>query len=43
VRLGLFFFVGALLAKDESQRKRYDELRDIAKDATLDPKELQTS
>ena len=41
LRLGLFFFVGAATAKDEEQQRRYEELGRIAKDATLDRKELQ--
>jgi hypothetical protein len=43
IKLGLFFFVGAAVAKDESQRKRYDELQRLAKNATLDRRELQTA
>ena len=43
VRLGLFFFVGAALAKDDVQKGRYEELKRMAKDATVDPKELQTA
>jgi hypothetical protein len=41
VQLGLFFFIGAAMAKDEAQKKRYEELARIAKDATLDRSELQ--
>jgi hypothetical protein len=41
LRLGLFFFVGAATAKDEDQKRRYDELGRIAKDATVDRRELQ--
>jgi len=43
VQLGLFFFVGASVAKDIDQKKRYDELRQVAKTATLDKRELQTA
>lgn len=43
LRLGLFFFVGAATAKDEEQKRRYEELGRIAKDATLDRKELQVA
>jgi hypothetical protein len=41
VRLGLFLFIGAALAREEEQRKRYTELAQLAKNATLDAKELQ--
>jgi hypothetical protein len=41
VRLGLFFFVGAALAKDDAQKDRYEELKRLAKDARVDRKELQ--
>jgi hypothetical protein len=41
VRLGLFFFYGIAGAKDEAQKKRYEELGRVAGSATLDPKELQ--
>ena len=40
VRLGFFFFVGAAAAKDAKQKQRYEELRLIAKDATVDRKLL---
>jgi len=40
IRLGLFFFVGALNASDATQRKHYQELGQVAKDAALDPSEL---
>ena len=41
VRLGVFFFVGASLAKDEGQRNRYAEIGREAKDVEMDRKELQ--
>lgn len=41
VRLGVFFFVGASLAKDEGQRSRYAEIGREAKDVEMDRKELQ--
>jgi len=41
--LGLFFFVGAALAKDDVQKKRYEELGRLAKHATLDRKDLQSA
>ena len=41
VRLGMFFFVGASLAKDEEQRKRYEQIGRKAKDVTMDRKELE--
>jgi hypothetical protein len=40
VRLGFFFFVGAATAKDAKQKQRYEELRRIAQDATVDRKQL---
>ena len=40
VQLGLFFFVGASMAKEESQRKRYEQLRLVASAAILDKREL---
>lgn len=43
VELGLFFFVGAIQAKSESQRVRYEELGRIAKHATVARKELQSA
>ncbi len=43
IKLGLFFFVGAALAQNEAQKKRYHEIGQIAKDVTLDAKELQTA
>jgi hypothetical protein len=41
VQLGLFFFTGATMAKDEMQKKRYAELARMTKDVTLDRRELQ--
>lgn len=41
VQLGLFFFIGAVLAKDESQKNRYEELRQKTKNVALDRSELQ--
>ncbi len=41
VHLGLFLFLGAVLAKDEDQKKWYEELKHVAKDVGLDLKELQ--
>jgi hypothetical protein len=43
VRLGMFFFVGAALAKDEAQRSLYEQIGQHAKEATLDRKELETA
>jgi hypothetical protein len=40
IQLGLFFFVGASMAKEESQKKRYEELR-VARTVRLDRRELQ--
>jgi hypothetical protein len=42
VRLGMFFFIGASLAKDEVQRSRYDQIGLKAKDVTMDRKELES-
>ncbi len=41
VRLGMFFFIGAALAKDEAQRRRYEEIGQKAKEVTVDRKELE--
>jgi hypothetical protein len=41
VRLGLLFFYGAARAEGDEQKKRYEELARVAKDVTLDRKELQ--
>lgn len=41
VRLGMFFFVGAALAKDEAQRSRYEQIGEKAKEVTVDRKELE--
>lgn len=41
VRLGIFFFVGASLAKDQVQRGRYDQIGRQAKEVTLDRRELE--
>ncbi len=41
VELGLFFFVGASLAKDETQKQRYEQLRQVARTARIDKRELQ--
>ncbi len=43
VRLGLLLFVGAMLATDEQQRARYEEVRRVARDAVLDPCELPSA
>jgi hypothetical protein len=43
VRLGLLLFVGAMLATEEGQRARYEEVRRVARDAELDPSELQSA
>jgi hypothetical protein len=43
IKLGIFFFVGAAVAKDEAQKKRYEELRRVAKNVTLDRRELETA
>jgi hypothetical protein len=43
VRLGIFFFVGAALAKDEDQRSRYEEIGQKAKDVTMDRRELEAA
>ncbi len=40
VKLGLFFFVGAAWAKDEAQRKRYDEMKLFARDVRLSRRDL---
>jgi len=40
VKLGLFFWLGASLARGEEQRRRYEELRHLAKDAGLSRQEL---
>ena len=41
VRLGVLFFYGAARAEGEDQKNRYEELARVAKDVTLDRKELQ--
>jgi hypothetical protein len=41
VRLGMFFFVGASLAKDEGQRRSYEQIGQKAKDITMDRKDLE--
>lgn len=41
IQLGLFFFVGAALAKDTLQRMRYEELGRVASKVTIDSRELQ--
>jgi hypothetical protein len=41
VRLGMFFFVGASWAKDESQRTRYEQIGREAKDVTMRREELE--
>lgn len=41
VRLGMFFFVGAAVAKDEAQRCRYEQIGEKAKEATVNRKELE--
>jgi hypothetical protein len=41
VRLGLFLFLGAALAKDKAQKQRYEDVGRLAQHATLDPTELQ--
>jgi hypothetical protein len=41
VRLGMFFFVGAALAKDAAQRNRYEQIGQKAKEITVDRKELE--
>ena len=41
VRLGMFFFVGAALAKDEAQRSRYEQIGQKAKEALVDRRELE--
>ena len=43
VRLGMFFFVGASLAKDEDTRSRYQQIGRQAKDVTMDRKELEAA
>jgi hypothetical protein len=41
VRLGIFFFVGAALARDEAQRTRYEQIGQKAKEVTVNRKELE--
>ena len=41
VRLGVFFFVGAALAKNDAQRNRYEQIGRQAQEATVDRKELE--
>jgi hypothetical protein len=41
LRLGMFFFVGAALAKDEAQRSRYEQIGEKAKEAVVDRRELE--
>ena len=43
IQLGFFFFIGASVAKNDNQRKRYEELRQVAKAVTLDKRELLAS
>ena len=43
VQLGLFFFIGAARARDESQKRRYEELRRVARTVILDRRELQAA
>jgi hypothetical protein len=43
VRLGMFFFVGAALAKDDAQRSRYEQIGAKAKEAIVDRKELDAA
>jgi hypothetical protein len=42
VKLGLFFWMGASLATEEDQKQRYEELRELARDAVLDRRQLQS-
>lgn len=41
VRMGMFFFIGAALAKDEAQRLRYDQIGQKANEAMVDRTELE--
>ena len=41
VRLAIFFFVGAVWAKDEAQKRVYHELKHVAINAALTSEELQ--
>lgn len=41
VRLGIFFFVGAALAKDAAQRSRYEQIGREAKEVVVDRRELE--
>jgi hypothetical protein len=41
VRLGMFFFVGAALAKDQAQRNRYEQIGREANEVTVDRKVLE--
>lgn len=41
IKLGLFFFSGAAIAKDEFQKQLYEKLKHFTKDATLDRSVLQ--
>jgi hypothetical protein len=41
VQLGLFFFIGAAVAKDEEQKRRYEELGRMAKNVVLNRAELE--
>jgi hypothetical protein len=43
VPLGMFFFVGAALAKDAAQRSRYEQIGEKAKEVTMDRKELEAA
>lgn len=43
VKLGLFFWMGASLAKDELQKGRYEELNRLAKDAAIDRREFKAA
>lgn len=42
VRLGIFLFLGAALARDESQRNRYRQLGREAKEVAVDRKQLES-
>ncbi len=42
VKLGLFFWMGASLATEEDQKQHYEELRELARDAALDRRQLQS-
>lgn len=41
VKLGFFFFLGASRARDAGKVQRYQDLKKLAKDATIDRSELQ--